>query len=153
MKMLLSEQIAELIERMLDEGDGSANVQRNDLAEALGCVPSQVSYVISSRFTPERGYITESRRGGGGYIRIVRAAMTKDQYLTHFFYALGDSVTENEARAYLRNLRDNGVITEREAVIVSNAISSAALDRIRPAAGKNMVRADIMRRILMSLMN
>ena len=70
--MLLSEQIAKIIEQMLEEGNGAVNVQRNDLAETLGCVPSQISYVISSRFTPERGYVTESRRGGGGYVRIVR---------------------------------------------------------------------------------
>ncbi|MGM9636251.1 MAG: CtsR family transcriptional regulator, partial [Candidatus Avispirillum sp.] len=70
--MLITDQIAKLIEQMIEEGNGSANVQRNDLAQSVGCVPSQISYVISSRFTPERGYKTESRRGGGGYIRIVR---------------------------------------------------------------------------------
>ena len=70
--MLITDQIAKLIEQMIDDGDGSANVQRNDLAQSVGCVPSQVSYVISSRFTPERGYRTESRRGGGGYIKIIR---------------------------------------------------------------------------------
>ena len=105
--MLLSEHIAKLIEEMIEEGEGSTNVRRNDLAQRLGCVPSQVSYVISSRFTPERGYITESRRGGGGYIRIVRVPMSKDEYLMHFFQAIGTSLSENEAKAYVRNLLEN----------------------------------------------
>ena len=102
--MLLSEHIAKLIEQMLDEGDGTASVKRNDLAAQLGCVPSQVSYVISSRFTPERGYYTESRRGGGGYIRIVRVPMSRNQYLAHFFCAIGSAISEKEARAYFEQL-------------------------------------------------
>ena len=67
--MILSDQIAALIDRMLEEGGGRTEVKRNDLAQQLGCVPSQISYVITSRFTPERGYVIDSRRGGGGCIR------------------------------------------------------------------------------------
>lgn len=126
-------------------------MRRNDLAAKLGCVPSQVSYVISSRFTPQKGYITESRRGGGGYIRIVRAPMSKNGYLTHFFHAMGDSISTEEARAYIRNLQDNQIISAREASIVTAALCTSALDRIQPA-GRNMVRADILRHILMTLM-
>ncbi|MBQ4193667.1 MAG: CtsR family transcriptional regulator, partial [Clostridia bacterium] len=65
--MILSDHIASLIEKMLEEGGGSAEVRRNDLAQKIGCVPSQISYVLTSRFTPERGYVIDSRRGGGGY--------------------------------------------------------------------------------------
>lgn len=150
--MLISEQIARLIEKMIEEGEGSANVRRNDLAETLGCVPSQISYVISSRFTPERGYVTESRRGGGGYIRIVRVPMTKDQYLTHFFYAVGNSISRDEALAYIRNLEENGVITEREARITAGAVSDRALEGIRDKDQRNASRADVMRQIIMALM-
>ena len=66
---MLADQIAKLIEEMLEEGGGSLDLRRNEMAAALGCVPSQISYVITSRFTPERGYIIESHRGGGGHIR------------------------------------------------------------------------------------
>ena len=149
--MLLSEHIAKLIEEMIEEGEGSANLRRNDLAQKLGCVPSQVSYVISSRFTPERGYITESRRGGGGYIRIVRVPMTKDRYLMHFFQAIGQALSEDEARAYIRNLMENEVVTAREAALINAAVSSSALDRLERTSA-NIVRADIMRHILMTLM-
>ena len=64
--MRISDHVAEYILQMLNEADGIAEIQRNELANALGCVPSQINYVITSRFTPEQGYIVESRRGGGG---------------------------------------------------------------------------------------
>ncbi len=150
--MLISDQIAKLIEQMLEDGGGSTDLQRNDLAGRLGCVPSQINYVISSRFTPERGYITESRRGGGGYIRIVRVQLGRNEYLMHFFHAIGESLDENEARAYVVNLTDNGIITEREARIVVSAISGRALEKIIPPEARNKIRADIMRHIIMSLM-
>ena len=149
--MLLSEHIAKLIEEMIEEGEGSTNVRRNDLAQRLGCVPSQVSYVISSRFTPERGYITESRRGGGGYIRIVRVPMSKDEYLMHFFQAIGTSLSENEAKAYVRNPLENEVISAREASVIGAAVSASALGKL-DAGAANIIRADIMRHILMTLM-
>ncbi len=69
--MSMSNEIAKMILEMLSD-DGETEIQRNEMAQALGCVPSQINYVISSRFTPEQGYIVESRRGGGGYIRITR---------------------------------------------------------------------------------
>ena len=148
---MLTDQIAKLIEEMLEESGGALELQRNDLALRLGCVPSQISYVITSRFTPERGYVIESRRGGGGHIRIVRKQMHRDAYLMHFFYAIGNKLEENEARAYLKNLLDNDIITPREAGIISHAISGAALSGITPE-GRSDVRAQIFKHILLSLM-
>ncbi len=150
--MLISDTIARLIEEMLDSGNGSAELKRNDLASQLGCVPSQINYVIASRFTPERGYITESRRGGGGYIKIIRVKLHKDEYLMHFFHAIGDSLGEQEAVAYLKNLLDNDIINEKEMKIIASSIRGSAFDRIPPAA-RNNIRADIMRHVLMALMN
>ena len=148
---MLTDQIAKMIEAMLEEGGGALELQRNEMAMRLGCVPSQISYVITSRFTPERGYIIESRRGGGGCIRIVRKQMHRDEYLMHFFYAVGEEIDENEARAYLRNLLDQEIITSREATIINSALSGAALQNVTPE-GRNTVRAQIFRHILLSLM-
>lgn len=148
---MLTDQIAKLIEEMLEESGGALELQRNELAQSLGCVPSQISYVITSRFTPERGYLTESRRGGGGCIRIVRKQMHRDEYLMHFFHAIGNTLEEGEANAYLRNLRDNNIITPREAVIVSRAISASALSDVVPT-GRATVRAQIFKHVLLSLM-
>ena len=150
--MLISDYIASIIEEMLNDGGGKTEVKRNDLAAKIGCVPSQINYVITSRFTPEKGYIIESRRGGGGYIRIVRAQMTRSEYLMHFFHAIGDELDEYTAVAYTANLLDRGVVDEREAAIIKAAICNASLDRISPGE-RNRVRADIMRHIIMTLMN
>ena len=149
---MLADQIAKMIEAMLEESGGALELQRNEMAMRLGCVPSQISYVITSRFTPERGYIIESRRGGGGCIRIVRKQMHRDEYLMHFFYAVGEQIEENEAKAYLRNLLDQEIITKREATIINSALSSAALQNVTPE-GRNTVRAQIFRHILLSLMH
>ena len=149
---MLADQIAKMIENMLEESGGALELQRNEMAMRLGCVPSQISYVFTYRFTPERGYIIESRRGGGGCIRIVRKQMHRDEYLMHFFYAVGDEIDENEARAYLRNLLDQEIVTEKEAVIINSALSGAALQNVTPE-GRNTVRAQIFRHILLSLMH
>ena len=149
--MILSDHIARLIEEMLEEGNGQAEVRRNDLAARIGCVPSQINYVITSRFTPERGYVTESRRGGGGYIRIVRVPMTKNSYLMHFFHAIGETLEEGEAKAYLKNLADAGILTAREANLAAVSLSQKALDKV-PQELRAAVRADILRHMLMMLM-
>ena len=107
---MLADTIAKLIEEMLDDAGGALELQRNEMATRLGCVPSQISYVITSRFTPEKGYIIESRRGGGGCIKIVRKQMQSDEYLMHFFYAIGNSISEREVLAYLGNLLGNELI-------------------------------------------
>ncbi|MBQ8641507.1 MAG: CtsR family transcriptional regulator [Clostridia bacterium] len=149
--MVLSDHIARLIEEMLEEGNGQAEVRRNDLAARIGCVPSQINYVITSRFTPERGYVIESRRGGGGYIRIVRVPMTKNSYLMHFFHAIGETLEENEAKAYLKNLADAGIITPREANLAAVSLAQKTLDKV-PQELRGNVRADILRHMLMMLM-
>ena len=150
--MLISDYIASIIEEMLNDGGGTTEVRRNDLATKVGCVPSQINYVITSRFTPERGYIIESRRGGGGYIRIVRAQMTKNEYLMHFFQAIGDELDEQNAAAFVANLYDRGVVDAGEARIMKASLCGSVLDRARPEE-KNFLRADIMRHIILTLMN
>lgn len=149
--MLVSDSIAKLIEQMLDDGDGETELKRNDMAVRLGCVPSQISYVISSRFTPERGYIIESRRGGGGYIRIIRAKMDKNEYLMHFFHAIGNSLDAMECKAYICALRDNDIITTREEKIISSILIGGALE-CAPSGERNTLRADIMRHAVMALL-
>ena len=81
--MRISDSVANYIMEMLNEADGIAEIQRNELAAMLGCVPSQINYVISTRFSPERGYAVESRRGGGGYIRITRVRRTPQELVMH----------------------------------------------------------------------
>lgn len=149
---MLTDHIAQLIEEMLNESNGILELQRNEMANRIGCVPSQISYVISSRFTPERGYMIESRRGGGGCIRIVRKEMGKNEYLMHFFFALGDDVDEATAVAFLKNLNENEYITDRELRISAAAVSDAALSALSPPQRKT-VRASILKQLVLSLMS
>ncbi len=141
--MLISDEIAKLIEQMLCEADGQLELQRNMLANQVGCVPSQINYVITSRFTPERGYIIESRRGGGGYIRITKVKVQRDRFLMHLFANVGESVDIKTAFGYLKTLTDNGFMSMRE-----YDISRSLLDKIDDD-GK---RADGMRQIILSIM-
>ncbi len=142
--MGISDAIAELIENMISESDGTLELKRNDLANKIGCVPSQINYVITSRFTPEQGYIIESRRGGGGYIRIIKKQMHKNEYLMHFFYALGENLDDNTALMFLSNLLDRNIITPREAKIIRIAIINTENEKLK---------ADIFRQIILTLMD
>ena len=149
--MLIADSVANLIEELLREGGGQVEVRRSDLADRIGCAPSQINYVITSRFTPERGYLIESRRGGGGYIRIVKKQISKDQYLMHCFCALNDELDEGSALAILKNLVDNGVVPLSSAQVAAAAISSKALSAV-PREKKKMIRADIFRQLILSFM-
>ena len=102
--MRISDSVANYILQMLNDENGIAEIQRNELANTLGCVPSQINYVITSRFTPEQGYIVESRRGGGGYIRIIRRSMTKSDLIMHIVNSIGPKLDAASMRAMLRNL-------------------------------------------------
>ena len=148
--MLITDQIAKLIEQMIDDGDGSANVQRNDLAQSVGCVPSQVSYVISSRFTPERGYRTESRRGGGGYIRIRRVALSRSSALMHLINSIGDELDSMTARIVVENCLESGLISNETAALLSAAVSGNVMQHI-PVQNRNALRAALMKNMLLTL--
>ncbi len=110
--MNISNIIASMIQEMLED-EGYTEIQRNELAQKIGCVPSQINYVISSRFTPEHGYIVESRRGGGGYIKITRATYDRNSFKMHLINSIGQALDENTCRAHLKNLYDRDIIDEK----------------------------------------
>ncbi|NLO46424.1 MAG: CtsR family transcriptional regulator [Clostridiales bacterium] len=149
--MSLSNSIAEMIMALLESEDGYAEIQRNELAQSLGCVPSQINYVISSRFTPEQGYIVESRRGGGGYIRISRIKLDRDATLMHVINNVGMSLDEKSCRANILNLAGQRLLDGVSAKIMLAATSDICLrgalrknrDEIRAAMFKQMLLAVI----------
>ncbi len=149
--MLISDSIASLIEQLLAEGDGTAEIGRNELAARVGCVPSQINYVITSRFTPERGYVIESRRGGGGYLRIIKKDVSADVYLMHMFATIGESIDEASAKRLVGALAERGIIDGRTQRLACAALSGAALTGCKNSE-KDYVRADIFRQMLLSLM-
>lgn len=146
--MNMSNIIANMILKMLED-DGSTEIQRNEFAQSVGCVPSQINYVISSRFTPEHGYFVESRRGGGGYIRITRASYDKGTALMHLVNDIGESLDEATCRAHLYNLNYQNILDTDKATLMLAATSDKALRQAAPET-KNKIRASILKNMILS---
>lgn len=144
----ISNIIAQMISDMLEDG-GSTEIQRNELAQKIGCVPSQINYVISSRFTPEHGYIVESQRGGGGYIRITRTNFDVDTFKMHVVNSIGSQIDANACKAYIRNFYDRDLIDEKMAKLMLSALSGNAYNDI-PKTYADTVRASIFKQILLN---
>ena len=146
--MGISDLIAGFLQDCLDEtGDGVLEVQRGELAQRFNCVPSQINYVMSTRFSPERGYIVESRRGGNGYIRITRVQVDRETLLMHVINSLGDSVDLPSARAILGNLTEAGALPENLARTLLAAVGDKALGAV-PRDLRDQVRADVLKNVL-----
>ncbi len=146
--MRISDIIEEFIKDMLEE-DNSVTLQRNDLAEHFNCVPSQINYVISTRFTPIHGYYVESQRGGGGYIKISRVNVTKSDYLMHTITSIGNNITAKEIDIFVKNFLDKGIIDETEAMLIKSATNDKVLTIENPI--KDEIRAKILKNMLITL--
>ncbi len=128
--MRISDMIASWLYDMLDDENGTIEVQRSELADKFSCVPSQINYVIDTRFSPEHGYLVESRRGGGGYIRITRVNLDPQTAVMHTINAIGDAIDLSSAKAVLSNLITLGKISEREGHMLVNAVSPRSLQTL-----------------------
>ena len=147
--MRLSDMLTEYIMEMLND-TGDAEIRRNELANHFGCVPSQINYVLTSRFTPEQGYIVESRRGGGGYIRITRVNTDKSTTLMHIVNSVGDSLDRMSAEVMIKNLLGLDMINEDTARLLASALSDRALAPVTPG-GRDIVRASIFKNMILTL--
>jgi len=146
--MGISDLIASFLLEGLEEAEnGVLEVQRSDLAQRFNCVPSQINYVMSTRFSPEHGYIVESRRGGNGYIRITRVRMDRETLLMHVINSLGSAVDLPSARAILGNLVSAGALEESVGCALLAGIGDKALIQV-PRQFRDSVRADIMKQVL-----
>ncbi|WP_405339905.1 CtsR family transcriptional regulator [Ruminococcus sp.] len=148
--MRMSDLVAQYILEMLDEQNGSAEIQRNELAGSLGCVPSQINYVITSRFTPEQGYIVESRRGGGGFIRISRVKMDKGTALMHIINSVGATLDKATAEVMLRNMLQRQMLELETAKVIASALSDRTLKNVEQEK-RDAVRADLFKNMLLTL--
>ena len=150
--MRLSDSIESFIKTMLDEESAEVELKRNELAEYFGCAPSQINYVLATRFSPDHGYLIESRRGGGGYIRIVRIVQTGSQRLMYLANErIGDSLTEEECARLISQLREQQIVTAEEAGLMASALSARAMAVPIPDALKNAMRARMMKSMLMTI--
>ena len=154
----LSRTIEKYINELFEaEGDeSSVSLRRKELAETFGCVPSQINYVLRSRFAPENGFLVESQRGGHGYIRVVQLTFKNcDEEVVHLSDLIGNAVTEQEARKLLVNLQNREIISPRERLIIEVAL------RNQEDSGRTMfdvstyrrdiMRADLLKKLLTSL--
>lgn len=151
--MATSDLIAKFIMDTIDGSvEGFAEMQRSALAEMFSCVPSQINYVISTRFSPERGYIVESRRGGGGYIRITRVRSSPRELVMHTVNSVGSKLDAQTAAAFVSNIYETGIIDKKTARLILAAISDNALRPIAPG-DRDIVRASIFKQLLVNLIS
>lgn len=105
------------------------SLRRKELAEKFECVPSQINYVLRSRFTPEQGYLIESRRGEHGYIKILRITCeTPDALMEHINELIGDSISLYGAHRLLETLQERGLVTVRERLLMEIALRNIAYE-------------------------
>lgn len=147
----LSDIIENFIKEMISKNGGEKIlIQRNELADQFKCAPSQINYVLTTRFTYEKGYIIESRRGGGGHIIIKQVIYDNSKGRSKVIYdAIGEIITYHNALAILQNLLDVNLITKRECEIMKMAINDRTLLGVQD---KNKIRADIIKAMIMGVL-
>ena len=151
--MRLSDTIESFIKELLgaSEDDG-VELKRNELAEYFQCAPSQINYVLSTRFTPDHGYMIESRRGGGGCIRIVHVERNQGDYLDYLIRErVGLSLADKDAQLLLRQLVESGTVSREDGLMIAAALSPQALAVPVPETVKCALRARIMRSMLLNI--
>lgn len=149
----ISDVIEQYLKRILQESpDGSIEIQRSELAESFQCVPSQINYVINTRFTMEKGYLVESKRGGGGYIRIRKVQIVNKNKLQELLTQelIGESITQVVAYSIIERLHEEGLVNSREAKLMKMATSREVL-RIEPHI-RDRLRANILKSMITSIL-
>ncbi len=149
--MGMSDRIEAFIVELLkaEKPDAWLNLKRNELAEIFKCAPSQINYVMSTRFNRERGYIVESRRGGGGYVRIKRIDLKKEELIPFMLRAAGESLSVDDAQAHAMKLLRAEIIDDRMAAMMRGALADSALPIAQP--DRDRVRANIFKNMLAAL--
>jgi transcriptional regulator CtsR len=143
-------QLSDTIERFIKdlmEQEAHIDLKRNELAQHFGCAPSQINYVLATRFSIDHGYVIESRRGGGGYVRIVRMRESAgENLLSSLIKRVGSAIEEDAAAAIIAYLLERGIITQREGRLMRAATRHTAL--ALPVNAKDVLRASILRNML-----
>ncbi|MGI5824936.1 MAG: CtsR family transcriptional regulator [Bacillota bacterium] len=148
----LVSQIENYLKRMLDlSEDNSIEIQRSDLAEIFMCVPSQINYVLETRFNPEAGYYIETRRGGGGYIKIMKLDFDNDENLTALLNeSKAKAISQSAGENLIQRLYAEDLLTEREAVILKGLMNKNMFEL--PVEEANYMRGRIIRWVLITLL-
>lgn len=147
----LTSDIEEFLKAMLSQStDGMLEIGRNDLAIKFDCAPSQINYVLSTRFTPHNGYLIESKRGGNGFIKII-TIVEKDNYLSYLVKNLNEQMTEANADSLFKDLYNREYLNEDEFLLAKYATSDKALAKITSDM-RNFLRSDIIKNMILSIL-
>ncbi|HHV62936.1 MAG TPA: CtsR family transcriptional regulator [Firmicutes bacterium] len=149
----LADYIERYLKSLVDEAaQGIIEIQRRELAEKFNCVPSQINYVLKTRFTVAHGYIVETRRGGGGYIRIIKVQRRPGNELARSLEeAIGHAISRGDAEDLLRRLEDSGAIDEAQRLLVKSVLHQETFG-VDPVI-EDVLRARILKAILVVLMS
>ena len=148
--MRLSDSIETFIKTLLAEDEPEVELKRNELAEYFGCAPSQINYVLATRFSPDHGYLIESRRGGGGYIRITRVHVDRQTLMMHVINSIGSEIDPASARAILSNLVQSEAIPAQTGKLLVSLLADTALRSV-PKDQRSVLRADLLKQALIHL--
>lgn len=147
----LANQIENYLKKLMAASDtGVLELKRSDLAEIFMCVPSQINYVLSTRFSQNQGYIVESRRGGGGFVRIIRLSMDNEPNLTAMLETAGErKVSRPVGEKLIDRLRDEEILNNRESMIIKAIIDEKILGTGQEA---DTLRGNLLNTILLLLL-
>jgi len=148
----ISDIIEIFIKELLEEDNElGVEIQRNELANHFNCAPSHINYVLTTRFTMDKGYLIESRRGGGGNIKILKLNIDKNTFVQILIDEIGENIGKMQAASMIDMLKDRNLVTERESFIMAAAISDRSINT--PINIKNEVRANILRSMIITIFN
>lgn len=140
-----------IIELLKNEQTGWVDLRRNEMADVFNCVPSQINYVISTRFGPESGYIVESRRGGGGYLRIKKMDSAYESMLSEILSQIGEKIDYQSAKTIISYVYNEDIIDEISSNIMLSAISDRSITIGQP--DKDIIRANILKNMLITYLD
>ncbi len=146
----MSDLIEVFIKELLEDSVGDpVEIQRNELAGYFKCAPSQINYVLTTRFSMDKGYLIESQRGGGGSIKIIKIELSGEDFVTSVLKEIGDSITKLKADQITDLIEDKELITEREGKLIKAATADRAITG--PVNIKNDIRAGILKSMILSV--
>lgn len=146
----LSDKIEKHLRKLIKRYEGEVEIKRNRLADDFNCAPSQINYVLDTRFTVERGYIIESRRGGGGFVRIIKVKLTSEnEAIKNIIKQLEGPLQPKEAKGIIKRLYENNLIKQRDRILLEAAVSKDSIGF--ESEDKNLIRTQVLKNTLKAL--
>ncbi|MBS3810800.1 MAG: CtsR family transcriptional regulator [Halanaerobiales bacterium] len=146
----ISDKIEEYLRALIKRYEGEVEIKRNRLADDFNCAPSQINYVLDTRFTVERGFIIESRRGGGGFVRIIKVKLnSKNEAMKNIIKQLEGPLQPKEAQGIIKRLYENNLISKRDSIILEAAVNKKAIGF--ESEKQNVIRTKVLKNTLKAI--